>query len=253
MTNRILAFNLLAFGFLLALVNSCCKDDNTPSNPTNGHTTAGFNPNLRYGNMTDQDGNVYKTIKIGTQTWMAENLRTRVYRNGDSIPRVTGNAEWAALTTGAYCYLMNTTSVDSIATFGGLYNWYAVSDSRGLAPKGWHVPTDGEWSTLIAYLAGGDLAAGDTTAGVMLEEAGNLHWAANTSNNGSGFTALPGIWRWGSDGTFPKFGRIYGCWWTTTETNSANARFIYLDYSDPIVYRGSYHKGEGYSIRCVKD
>jgi len=251
MTNRILAFNLLAFGFLLALVNSCCKDDdNTPSNPTNGHTTAVFNPNLRYGTMTDQDGNTYKTIKIGTQTWMAENLRTRIYRNGDSIPNVTDTAGWVHRATGAYCYYNNTKDIDSIATFGGLYNWYAVSDSRGLAPKGWHIPTDDDWTTLVTYLGNGDLTLGNSIAGNKMKEMGGTHWYGGDEDNSSGFTALPGGWRNYKSAEF-KFIRIYGNWWSAKGVYYAY--FLSLNCGDSNIFWAINYPEYGYSVRCIKD
>src|SRR5664280_1230387 len=119
--------------------------------PTNGLTTAIFNNTKTYGTMTDQDGNEYKTITIGTQTWMAENLRTTKYRDGTVIPNISYGA-WDTHFTGAYCTYNNTNDAVSIATHGRLYNWNAVTDSRNIAPAGWHVPTDAEWTTLTLSL-----------------------------------------------------------------------------------------------------
>src|SRR5664280_2860660 len=113
--------------FVTLVINGCKKGDNSPSNPYNGKTTAVFNPGLTYGTMTDQDSNVYKTITIGTQTWMAENLRTTKYRDGSSILNITDNTVWTYLTTGAYCNYNNTKSADTIATYGRLYDWYAAT------------------------------------------------------------------------------------------------------------------------------
>ena len=251
MTNRILAFNLFALFILLIFANSCCKDDDPkPNNPTNGHTTAVFNPNLKYGTMTDQDGNIYKTITIGTQTWMAENLRTKIYRNGDSIPNVTDTAQWVDLTTGAYCYYNNTKDIDSIATFGGLYNWYAVSDSRGLAPKGWHVPTDADWTTLVTYLGNGNLTLGNSIAGNKMKEAGGKHWSPSEEDNSSGFTALPGGWRYYDDGKF-NFIRYYGNWWSAKGVYYAY--FFSLSCTDGNVFWAINYPNYGYSVRCIKD
>ena len=127
---------MVALASAALLFNACVKDDTSPINTTNGKTTAVFNPDKTYGTMTDQDGNIYKTITIGTQTWMAENLRTTKYRDGSAIPQVTADAEWIDLKTGAYCNYNNTLADDTIATFGRLYNWFAVADIRNLAPNG---------------------------------------------------------------------------------------------------------------------
>ena len=112
-----------------------------------------LNPNLTYGSMTDVEGNVYYTISIGTQTWMAENLRVTKYRNAEALPNETDNTKWKALTTGAFCNYNNSTEANSIAKFGRLYNFYALTDERNLAPAGWHIATEAEWKTLETYIA----------------------------------------------------------------------------------------------------
>jgi uncharacterized protein (TIGR02145 family) len=118
---------------------------------------------------------------------MAENLRTTKYSDSTEIPNVTDNTAWEALTTGAYCNYNNTTSADTIATYGRLYNWYAATDSRNIAPAGWHVPTDAEWTTLTTYLGG------ESVAGGKMKETGITHWISpNTgATNESGFSATP--------------------------------------------------------------
>ena len=242
-------FLLLIMGVLLVFASSCEKDDdNNPAsdNPTNGKTTAVFNSNVTYGTMTDQDGNVYKTVTIGTQTWMAENLRTTTYNDGTAILNVTYNDEWGSLTTGAYCNYKNTTSEDIIATYGRLYNWYAVNTGK-LAPTGWHVPTDAEWSELTDYLGG------ESVAGGKLKETGTTHWASpNTSaTNETGFTALPGGTRF-SSGAFYDIGSA-GRWWSATEGTATSAWYRYVDYSYGGVDRGYYYKGVGFSVRFVRD
>jgi len=205
-----------------------------------------FNPDLTYGTMTDYDGNIYKTITIGTHTWMAENLRTTKYRNGDLIDNVTDNAAWIALSTGAYCW--NNNDVASYkAIYGALYNWYAVADSRKIAPEGWHVPTDAEWTTLIDYFGG-------WYAGGELKETGMEHWASpNTSaTNGSGFTALPGGDRFYDGGTFNDVGRT-GLWWSSTSFDATMAWCRKLGYYGALFVNGYYVKQYGFSVRCIKD
>jgi len=247
MKNKNLIYLLAIIGFALIIYISCNGDDPAkPYNPTNGLTTAVFNPNKSYGTVYDIDGNEYKTIVIGTQTWMAENLRTTHYQNGDELPNVADTAQWARLESGAYCNYNNTESLDTIATFGRLYNWYAVADSRKLSPKGWHVPSGYEWITLINYL-GGDAVAAD-----KLKEVGKTHWADPfKSDNSSGFTALPGGFRWYTHNS-ENLG-YYGVWWTATELNSNSAARLLLEFFGSNVYKDFYDKRDGNSIRCIKD
>jgi uncharacterized protein (TIGR02145 family) len=211
-------------------------------------TTAIFNPNLQYGSMTDQDGNTYKTITIGTQTWMAENLRTTKYRNGDPIPEILTIAEWTSLTTGGYCNFENIQDNDTIATFGRLYNWFTVADSRNLAPVGWHVPTDADWTKLTTYLGGENIAGG------KMKETGITHWEFPNSGatNESGFTALPSGSRDNADGIFYLLGSN-NVYWTTTQSTNENAWYRYLKYNGYNCYRGDYNKRDGFSVRCVMD
>ena len=247
-------FPLLIMGVLLVFASSCEKDDdNNPAsdnpasdNPTNGKTTPVFNPNVTYGSMTDQDGNVYKTVTIGTQTWMAENLRTTTYNDGTAIPNVTDDDEWGSSTTGAYCNYNNNTSEDTIATYGRLYNWYAVNTGK-LAPTGWHVPTDAEWKELTDYLGGEDVAGG------KLKETGTTHWYIPNegATNETGFTALPGGYRY-LDGSFYFIGR-YGYWWSATEYNTDNAWYRTMYYLPSNVGRYYPSKELGFSVRCVRD
>ena len=223
------------------------KDSTLTANFSNGNNTIPppvFNPNVTYGTITDIDGNVYKTVTIGTQTWMAENLKVTRYNDGTAIPNVTDNAAWAGLSTGAYCWYNN--DISHKATYGALYNWYAVNTGK-LAPAGWHVPTDGEWTTLTTYL-------GESVAGDKLTETGISHWANPNAGatNETGFTALPGGH---SDGFFGFIGYI-GCWWSATEYDpySVFFRSLGLGPINGIVSRGiNWNKSVGYSVRCVKD
>jgi uncharacterized protein (TIGR02145 family) len=237
----------LVIGVAMMMAYGCSKDDKKSNNETNGKTTAVFNTQLDYGKMSDQDGNTYRTIKIGTQTWMAENLRTTKFRNGEAIPEVTDKAAWEALSTGAYCNYGNTNNSDTIGTFGRLYNGYALSDSRNIAPNGWHLPTDEEWSTLITYL--GD----DTVAGSKLKETDTTHWESPNkgTSNESGFTALPGGYR-NVDGTFFSMG-YYTQWWSSSEDNSGNTKLRSMVYFSNEIGTGYVDKSFGFSVRCIKD
>ena len=235
-------FPFLIMGVFLVFASSCDKDkDNDPA--SNGTI---FNPNINYGTVTDIDGNTYKTVTIGTQTWMAENLRTTTYNDGTAIVNVTDDDEWSALTTGAYCNYNNTTSTDTIATYGRLYNWHAVNTGK-LAPKGWHVPSDAEWTELIDYLGGRSVAGG------KLKETGTTHWYRpnDGATNETGFTALPG----GSRGSGGAFGGIggYGFWWSATEFNATYAWYRSMNFNTSNVGRNYGSKEVGFSVRCARD
>lgn len=193
-------------------------------------------------------------VKICNQTWMIKNLDVATYRNGDPIPNVTDAAAWTALTTGAYCYY-NNDSATYAAIYGKLYNWYAVNDPRGLAPVGWHVPSDAEWNILTKCI---DPLADTTcnscnTAGGPMKETGTIHWLSpNTgATNSSGFTGLPGGNRFWT-GPFTSFGG-FGFWWSSTENGTSYAWYRYLDYSQSYIFRHFYSGNYGFSVRCVKD
>ncbi len=202
-------------------------------------------PDPDCGTVTDIDGNVYQTVTIGEQVWMMENLKVTHYRNGDPIPNVTDNGAWGGLSTGAYCNYDN--DEHKVATYGRLYNWYAVDDSRNIAPDGWHIPSDDEMQTLADYLGGYDVAGG------KLKEIGTTHWLSpNTgATNESGFTALPSGSRY-LNGSFHNIG--YGTYfWSSIESNSEYAwsRSLYHYLSE--FYRNDINKHAGYSVRCVRD
>jgi len=205
-----------------------------------------FNSDLTYGSLTDQDGNVYKTITIGTQTWMAENLRTTKYKNGEPISQVTDNSAWSALTSGAYCNIYNTNDYDTISTFGRLYNWYAATDSRSIAPEGWHVPSNSDWNILKSYL-------GNTYPNNKLKEASMAHWALsiNDDDNSSGFTAFPCGFRYEDNGQFTIY-ENNAYWLSTTEVATSSCILWLYDGSQLIEIEPA-SRIAGWSIRCVKD
>ena len=184
-------------------------------------------------------------ITIGNQTWTLKNLDVATYRNGDPIPEVQALSTWTNLTTGAWCYYENNTANGT--TYGKLYNWYAVNDPRGLAPKGYHIPTDAEWTTLSSYLGG------TVTAGGKMKEAGTSHWLSPNTNatNSSGFTGLPGGFRY-SIGSFYSIG-AFGYWWSSSEFNTSSALYRYLYYSGGYVDRDDLDKQNGFSVRCLRD
>ena len=207
--------------------------------------------------VTDYDGNVYQTVLIGDQCWMMENLKVTHYRNGDPIPNVTDNGEWSELSTGAYCEYDNDPA--NVETYGRLYNWYAVDDSRSIAPEGWHVPSDCEWKDLEMYL-GMSCSVADCTnwwrgtdEGDKLKEAGTVHWdPPNTGTNESGFTALPGGDRTHS-GNFNGMGSSATFWCSSTEYSSGTAWLRRLGDTPKTVYRDDFNGRSGFSVRCVRD
>jgi uncharacterized protein (TIGR02145 family) len=195
--------------------------------------------------VTDTDGNVYHTVKIGTQIWTAENLKTTKFNDGTAIP--SGEPWGNSTTAGKYCWFRNDSATYK-KTYGALYNWYAAHSGK-LAPTGWHVPTDAEWDTLSAYLGGEDVAGG------ALKEAGTTHWESpNTgATNSSGFSALPGGYRNYDGQSCDIFSS--GNWWSTTELTDnspfANKCYIYSDNSR--IYRSHPTKNYGFSVRLVRD
>ena len=212
-----------------------------------------------YGTVTDYDGNTYATIKIGTQTWMMENLKTTHYSNGDPVPHVTDNSEWLNLSTatekGAYCNYNNDEA--NVATSGRLYNWYAASDSRNLAPDGWHVPTRTDWDVLESYLGG--IIGSSTVVGIgrKLKETGTAHWLTpNPADNISGFTALPGGQRLGS-GHFTNMGAFGYFWSSSMMAGWAYYRILNYNTEDIVWFitapNPDYYRVLGLSVRCVKD
>jgi uncharacterized protein (TIGR02145 family) len=210
------------------------------------------NPIIAYGSMTDQEGNVYRTVQIGSQTWMAENLKTTKYRNGTAIPNITSNTLWQNNTTGAYCSYNNNTSND--CPFGKLYNWYAVNNANQLCPTGWHVPRISEWVTLSDFLYP-NLDGDNVTlfAGAMIKSTSTEFWfSPNTEgNNSSGFSGLPAGMRYNTS-SFSGLGSGAD-WWSSTSSTTENAQTSYVGSTAGALFRGSYLKIGGLSVRCIKD
>ena len=193
--------------------------------------------------VTDIDGNIYPVVKIGNQFWMALNLKVTHYRNGDPIKNIPDNQQWSSSNTGAYCNYNNLPD-----EYGFLYNWHAINDARNIAPKGWHIPTSEDITTLINTLKG------DTIAGAFLKSNSREYWAYPNEGgcNASGFSALPGGYRYGVDGSFHTAGSN-GYWWTTRHSYElfSWSKRVYTYFAD--VQRDPQYLTYGLSVRCVKD
>ena len=203
--------------------------------------------------LTDVEGNLYNTILIGTKLWMAENLRTTRLNDNTLIPEITGNTEWVGTSSPTYCWYDNNASFKT--TYGALYNWFSVNTGN-LCPTGWHVPTDQEFSSLEITLG----MASDqseiwgwrgTDHGLRMKN--TTGWDNNgNGSNSSGFSALPGGYRYGADGQF-FLQTIITYWWTSSEHDADRGWYRRLDSSSEQVYRASTSKKGGKYIRCVKD
>jgi uncharacterized protein (TIGR02145 family) len=226
--NRI-ALIIVSASFLVLAV-SCKKEGNDPET------------------VTDIDGNVYKTVTIGTQVWLAENLKTTKLNDGDEIPLVTGNSQWTNLTTPGYCFQDNDEATYK-DDYGALYNWWAVNTNK-LCPAGWHIPSSTEVSELITILGGEDLAGG------ALKEKGTAHWLSPNEGaiNSKGFSALPGGHRYGQGGNFTSVG-YEGDFWTSTVDNlpGESAWYLFLKHNVAGAYIDDQYMRDGYSVRCIKD
>ena len=209
--------------------------------------------------LSDVDGNTYKTVYIGSQLWMAENLKVTKYNDGTVIPNITDNTQWSNLindntqwsnlTSGAWAYYNNDAANN--AKYGKLYNWFAVSPTtngtKNVCPTGWHVPTDAEWSVLTDYLGGANVAGG------KMKEVGTTNWnSPNTgATNTSLFSALPGGYRMES-GYYVYIGS-YGYWWSSSEINTLHAWNRSLLNEVGITSRNNFLKNFGFSVRCLRD
>jgi len=206
-----------------------------------------FNPDLIYGSVSDIDGNTYKTIAIGNQTWMAENLKTTKYRNGDLIGTTTKVGfpySYEDYPKYQWVYLYDS----NLDIYGRLYTWHAATDSRNLCPTGWHLPTDSDWDKLITFLGGNYLAGG------KLKEVGTSHWDSPNrgATNESGFTALPGGSR-SIYGEFRELGERVN-FWSPTERAFDKGKTYFLYYNDNSIYAtGNENKTTGQYVRCVRD
>ena len=246
-TKRIIGiYPLIVLGLIMIFANGCSKDvDNDPPD-----------------SVKDVDGNVYSKVTIGTQVWLVENLKVTKYRNGDAIPNVTDGTQWSTLTTGAYCNFDNSTANAGI--YGRLYNQYAVKTGN-LCPTGWHVPTDPEWTALTDYLEANGYSYDGAIPGINIAKSlsSTTLWQSSTGNgevgntdypayrNKSGFTALPGGYRY-FGGEFNELGQ-YGYWWTDTEAPQTDGWYWMWSYSSTNVFRNHTNPRDGFSVRCLKD
>jgi uncharacterized protein (TIGR02145 family) len=220
---------------------AACKKDSAPAPVTDESSTSDI---ITF----DNDPGKYTAIKISKQVWVQQNLAVSRYRNGDKIPQVKDAAKWAALTTGAWCWYTNDSATGAV--YGKLYNWYAVNDPRGLAPTGWHVPSDAEWDTLSTHL--GNNAGGKLKDTGTIEAGTGLWYAPNAgATNKTGFTGLPGGHRL-STGSFFHIGN-YANWWSSTQVDTTNAWNRTLTYLNGNVARSYHYLQNGFSVRCLKD
>jgi len=195
--------------------------------------------------VTDNDGNKYSIVKINNQLWMAENLYVSRFRNGDTIPEAKTDEEWERAgdeSNPAWCYYDN--DLANGKRYGKLYNWYAVADPRGLAPEGWHIPSDEEWIQLTDNLGGEEIA------GYKMKSTNGWRGEGNGTNE-SGFSGLPGGYR-DVNGDYYPIGD-YGIWWSSTEYSPRYAWNRFLHFNSGIVYVNVYYKLNGFSVRCLRD
>jgi uncharacterized protein (TIGR02145 family) len=231
---------VIVIGLILIFTYSCKKDEDSSIK------------------ITDVEGNVYKTVTIGIQVWMAENLRTTKYNNGDSIGTtvpVTLDIFFEPTPKYQWAYDGN---MSNVATYGRLYTWYAVTDSRNVCPTGWHVPNDDEWHTLEMTLdADPYYSYGNGTvsiiAGGKLKETGTTHWTPPNkgATNETGFTALPGGLYYNNEGF--TYIHIKGYWWSSTESTSSYGFFLSMNSENGDLFRGNSPKRSGLSVRCLRD
>lgn len=238
-------FKILGIIILIQLIQSCRKDVDSDL-------------------ISDSEGNIYTSVKIGNQNWMVENLKTTKFNDGTPITNVTDDIAWSELITSAYCWYENNVSSNK-NIYGALYNWYAVNNGK-LCPSGWHVPSNDEWIILETYLTENGYNYDGSTAGNKFAKAlaSDAGWNSSTADgsvgntdfvdkrNATGFTALPGGVR---DANATMFGSIgnFGIWWTASEGSASTAWDRGIDYRYSSVGRLNVNKSHGFSVRCLKD
>jgi uncharacterized protein (TIGR02145 family) len=247
--------SLLLISFLIIVLVKAQHVGIAIANPAVGllvYCTDCANGEMQYYNgtnwmkMTVSSLSFLPSVKICIQIWKTKNLDVSTYRNGDSIPQVTNATQWSGLTTGAWCYYNNDSVMGAI--YGKLYNWYAVNDPRGLAPIGWHVPSDAEWTTVSTCL-------GDSAVAGAMKETGTTHWLSPNvvGTYNSGFAALPGGYR-SFDGVYSSPNGSVSYLWSSTEMiNPVYAWCRSILYNDAGLMKGSLNKPCGFSVRCVRD
>ncbi len=194
--------------------------------------------------LIDCDGNTYPIVSIGNQVWMATNLHVTHYRNGDEIPNITDDAIWTGLSSGAYCWYDNNQNYEY--AYGAIYNWYAITDTRGICPDGWRVPTSDDWTTLTTFLGGTGVAGG------KMKATKNLWSSPNTgATNSSYFSGLPGGCR--DNAGLYKYTGTKSYWWSSTETSSTQASNRALNYNNDDASVANSTKQNGFSVRCIRN
>jgi uncharacterized protein (TIGR02145 family) len=229
--------------------------------PVSAIDSISFVPPLPAGTIRDIDGNIYTSVKIGTQTWLVQNLRTTRYRNGDAIPNLSNNGAWITTNTGAYSMYDN--DPENGAVYGYLYNWHAVNDRRNIAPAGWHIPSQEEWLTLENYLSANGFNFDGTKTGNKFAKslASRTLWKGSNMpggpgnnmsvNNSTNFTGLPGGGRYGNSGVF--FSKSEAAfWWTRDESTTVEAYYRGLFYGYSFFSNFVSSKNLGFGIRCIK-
>jgi uncharacterized protein (TIGR02145 family) len=215
-----------------------------------------FNPNLEYGSVTDVEGKAYKTIQIGIQEWMAENLSVKKFSNGDEIVNVVNDSVWSNSNQAAWCYYANDSV--SVCPYGLLYNWAVVNDSRNVCPVGWHVPTTIDWLIMLLELdpdSQGNCTGCyySTSAGGPLKSQGYYFWSPPNANatNSTGFSGLPGGYRFQTAVFISR--NLYAYYWTANVNGSNNPYYTRLNYQNNNAEQGTGNVRQGMSIRCVRN
>ena len=197
--------------------------------------------------VSDIGGNIYNTVLIGTQCWMASNLRVTTYNNGNTIPEISASSTWPPAAATGVRTVYNDLTIN-LTNYGYLYNWYAITDSRKICPTGWHIPLDAEWTALTTFLGGTSVAGG------KIKSTGTSLWyTPNTGAvNSSGFSALPGGFR-NNDGSF-SYIRSFAVFWSATDSGTSNPWYRYLINDNGGVFRSNGHsKSVGFSVRCLRN